>query len=279
MAEENPTRIGSGYPEIGPLYIKTTEPRTDAEAPGFPGALDIFGKLSLSSQFKVALHLTNGGTGDVLSRYLTNLKLTDNLQKNEYYNFYCAETTLPGASFDTFEESGSRQGVIEKFPSKRVYTPFTMTFYVDNDYRLIRLFEEWMNYINPVYTSSGLFPGSERGQGDAKNSTDFYRLRYPDSYRRIISVVKFERNFIKYRNPYNTSNTSNNTSSSSGQLGNVPSITYRMIDSFPTNITGMPVSYEGSTILKTTVEFSYSRYVIERNAGTGPGDFIGESLS
>lgn len=277
MAGENPTNIASGYPLIGPLYIKTTEARTDSEAPGFPGALDIFGKLSLSSQFKVALHLTNGGTGDVLSNYLTRLKLTDNAIKNEYYNFSCAETTLPGASFDTFEESGSRQGVIEKFPSKRVYTPFTMTFYVDNDYRLIRLFEEWMNYINPVYTSNGLFPGSETGQGNAKDSTDFYRLRYPDSYRRIISVVKFERNFIKYRNPATSSQ--EELRNSVGQLGNVPSITYRMIDAFPTNITGMPVSYEGSTILKTTVEFSYSRYVIERNAGTGPGDFIGESLS
>jgi hypothetical protein len=275
MAGENPELRKSGYPEIGPLYIKTTEARTDGEA-RLPGALEIFGKLSLSSQFKVALHLTSGGTGDVLSSYLTRLGLTNQAEKNEYYNFYCAETTLPGATFDTFDESGSRQGVIEKFPLKRVYTPFTMTFYVDNDYRLIRLFEEWMNYINPVYTNNGIFPGSERGQGDAKNTTDFFRLRYPDSYKRIISVVKFERNFIKYSNPY--TNTLNETNRA-GQLGNVPSITYRMIDAFPTNITGMPVSYEGSTILKTTVEFSYSRYVIERNAGTGPGDFIGETLS
>lgn len=268
----NETGLGRGKPEIGPLYLKMTEPRTDSGAnnsPILPGALDIFGRLSLSSQFKVALHLTNGGVGDVLSTYLTDIGLTDDTAVNEYYNFYCAETTLPGATFDTFQESGSRQGVIENFPSKRVYTPFNMTFYVDNDYRLIRLFEEWMNYINPVYSYGGVIEGDSRGQGNAKNKPDFFRLRYPDSYKRIISVVKFEKNFIRYRDP-----TSNSTNSElEPRLSTVPSLTYRMIDAFPTNITGMPVSYEGSTILKTTVDFSYSRYVIEKNEGDGPGDF------
>jgi len=263
---------GKGYPEIGPLYLKMTEARTDDSpnnSPILPGALDIFGSLSMSSQFKVALHMTKGGVGDVLSKYLTNIGLTDDASRNEYYNFYCAETTLPGASFDTFQESGSRQGVIENFPSKRVYTPFNMTFYVDNDYRLIRLFEEWMNYINPVYSYGGISKGDAKGQGDAKNKPDFFRLRYPDSYKRIISVVKFERNFIKYPDPTTTSLYSDKKP----KILSVPTLTYRMIDAFPTNITGMPVSYEGTTILKTTVDFSYSRYVIEKNDGDGPGDF------
>lgn len=272
--------LGKGHPEIGPLYIKMTEPRNDKGAQ-LPGALDIFGRLSLTSQFKVALHLTSGGAGDVLSKYLTDVGLTSDPIINEYYNFYCAETTLPGATFDTFEESGSRQGVVETFPSKRVYSPFNMTFYIDNDYRIIRLFEEWMNYINPIYGAGGRIPGSSAGQGDAKRKTDFFRLRYPDSYKRIISVVKFERNFVKYKDPTNLSindQVEENNSPSDGYIGKgklspVPTLTYRMIDAFPTNITGIPVSYEGSTILKTTIDFSYSRYVIEKSDGSGPGDF------
>ncbi len=255
--------ITSGYPQIGPLYMKMTDGRTDG-AVALAGARDVFGALSLSSQFKLSLHLTSGGVGDVLSRYLSGVNLTSDPAQNEYYNFYCAEASLPGATFDMVEEGGSHQGVIEKFPTRRIYPEFTATFYVDNDYRLIRLFEEWMNYINPIYTSSGLLAGSSSGQGNAKQSNDFFRMRYPESYRRIISIVKFERNFIKYdqQNPNNA-----------GQLGNVPSITYRMIDAFPTNITAIPVSYEGSTITKTTVSFNYSRYVIEKNDGTGTGDF------
>jgi hypothetical protein len=37
-----------------------------------------------------------------------------------------------------------------------------------------------------------------------------------------------------------------------------------MIDAYPTNITAIPVTYEGSQITKTTISFTYSRYIIEK---------------
>lgn len=228
MASRGP---GAGQPEVGFLYKTTDE------------ALKIFGKLSLTSQFKVSLHLTNNDVN--LMGWLKKAEITDNLEVSNLFDFYCAETSLPGATFDVTEEIGSRQGVIERFPTKRVYPDVTMTFYVDYDYKLIRLFEEWMNYINPIYTDDGEFQPNPRGQGNAKNRPDFFRLRYPDSYKRIISIVKFERDL-------DTTN-------------DVPRITYRLIDAFPTNIAAMPVTYEGSTITKTIVTFSYSRYVIEKH--------------
>ena len=250
---------GAGQPDIGPLYMKTTSPRDDGTL--LDGAINVFGALSQTSQFKVSLHLSNnqngitGGDGPLLT-WLNRAGLTKDAAQNTYYDFFCSEASLPGATFDVTEESGSRQGVIEKFPTRRIYPEFTMTFYVDNDYKLIRLFEEWMNYINPIYGSAGQFQVTQIGQGNAKNRNDFFRMKYPDTYRRIISITKFERNFRA------------KPASSGGPLGNVPSITYRMIDAFPTNITALPLSYEGSTITKTTVTFNYSRYVLERNAGT-----------
>lgn len=221
---------GPGQPDIGLLY-KTTD-----------DALKIFGKLSLTSQFKISLHLTNDDQN--LMGWLKEAGITSDKEFSKF-DFYCAETSLPGATFDVTEEIGSRQGVIERFPTKRVYPDVTMTFYVDYDYKLIRLFEEWMNYINPVYTDDGEVKANSRGQGNAKNSPDFFRLRYPASYKRIISIVKFERDLDK--------------------TTNVPRITYRLIDAFPTNIAAMPVTYEGSTITKTIITFSYSRYVIEKH--------------
>jgi len=250
MAQEN----SAGKPEIGPLYVKMTTSRTDG-AVGLAGARDIFGALSITSQFKVALHLTNSGD-DPLMKWLNKSGLTNDIVQNTYYDFYCAEAVIPGATFEVAEEAGSRQGVIERIPTRRVYAPVTLTFYVDNDYKLIRLFEEWMNFINPIYGEKGEFQASDNGFGNAKDRNNFFRMRYPDDYKRTISIVKFERNF------------SLTPDQTGGLLGNVPSITYRMIEAFPTNITALPVSYEGSTITKTTVEFSYSRYVYEKNPGT-----------
>lgn len=258
MAQKN----SSGYPKLGPLYVKMTTGRTDGAVVGFDGARDIFGALSITSQFKVALHLTNStSSDDKLMQWLTNSGITDDTIKNAYYDFYCAEAVIPGATFEVTEEAGSRQGIIERIPTRRIYTPITLTFYVDKDYNLIRLFEEWMNFINPIYGSGGNEPGgrfgsSTNGFGNSKSRNDFYRMRYPDEYKRTVSIIKFERNFLL------------KPEQAGGQLGNVPSITYRLIEAFPTNITAMPVSYEGSTITKTTVEFSYSRYVYEKNNGT-----------
>jgi hypothetical protein len=250
-------RDSKGQPDIGPLYVKMTTERSDG-AVTLEGARNILGALSLTSQFKVALHLTNTTSDDDrLMQWLTNSGLTNDAVKNAYYDFYCSEAVIPGATFEVAEEAGSRQGIIERIPTRRIYTPVTLTFYVDNDYRLIRLFEEWMNFINPLYGGTGSYPVSKIGFGDAKNRNDFFRMRYPNEYKRIISIVKFERNFKE------------RPELSGGKLGNVPTITYRLIDAFPTNITALPVSYEGSTITKTTVEFSYSRYVYEKNDGTG----------
>lgn len=250
--------IRAGNPRIGPLYLKMSTSRfadSDSGA-NLPGAIDLFGQLSLSSQFKVALHLVNDPFGDGVDGWLTKCGLTDSKVRNAKYDFYCAEATIPGAIFNTADESGSYQGITEKIPNKRLYNEFSITFYVDNDYKILRLFEEWMNFINPIYEQGGRITPSEIGQGSAKESNNFFRFRYPDTYRRIISITKFERNFREQPN------------SNTGKIGNIPTITYRMIDAYPVNISGIPVSYEGSTILKATVSFNYSRYVYEHNYGT-----------
>ena len=245
---------GRGYPQIGPFYLKMTE---GSPSNGMPSARDIFSNLSFTSQFKVSLHLTNvdaGGSG--LMDWLRNSNvITGNQTKNYVYDFYCAEAVIPGISFDVTEEMGSRQGTIERFPTRRLFPEFTMTFYVDNEYNLIRLFEEWMNYINPLYAGTGILPPSPKGQGDGagKEKTDFFRFRYPDEYKRIISITKFERNFDT-KDPK--------------KIKFPPHLTYRMIEAFPTNITAMPLTYEGSQIVKTTVTFQYTRYVMEKNYGT-----------
>lgn len=264
MADQN-----AGQPDLGPLYMKMTTPR-DEGGVTLASGMDVLGNVSLSSQFKVALHLGNGsaGGGDLL-QWMNNSGITLDSAMNTYYDFFCAEAIIPGATFDVAEEMGSRQGVIERFPTRRIFAPVQLTFYVDNDYKIMRIFEEWMNYINPLQNAAGEVAASKIGFGNDKDSNQFFRMRYPDSYKRIISIVKFERNFRQ------------NPSKGGDNLQSVPTITYRLIDAFPTNISAIPLSYEGSTITKVSVEFSYSRYVYEKHPGsvtplpTGPGQDLG----
>ena len=241
---------------VDPLYVKMTTAR-DMGGTTVPSVREMFGNLSLTSQFKVSMFL--GGTTGVrgedkdLVSYLSACGITNDSSKTLTYDFMCAEAVLPGATFDVGEESGSRQGIIERFPNRRVYSDFNLTFYVDNEYNIIRLFEEWMNFINPIYRSSTngssvRQPSSPSGQVGFEDNANYFRFRYPDQYKRIISITKFERDFLV--NPNNPKSPTKNQNL----------LTYRFIDAFPTNITALPLSYEGSTITKTTINFSYTRY-------------------
>ena len=257
MADKAPDR---GSPKIGPIYIKMTD---GTPSNSLPGAIQIFNNLSLTSQFKLSLHLTDGDAGESgLMTWLRNSGTIFNSRIKSgrridpfLYDFYCSEAVIPGVQFDVTEEMGSRQGTIERFPTRRIFPEFTVTFYVDDEYNLIRIFEEWMNFINPLYDNGGSLPADPRGQGDSrgKDKTNFFRFRYPNEYKRIISLTKFERNF---------------DSTDPDNIKFSPQITYRMIEAFPTNITAMPLTYEGSQIVKTTVTFQYIRYVMEKNFGT-----------
>ena len=112
-----------------------------------------------------------------------------------------------------------------------------------------------MNYINPVYNeSNGRYDWSEASQLNSYQERNTYsRFRYPDDYRRMISITKFERDFLQ--NP----NDKNNT------FKNMPLLTYRFIDTFPVDINAVPMSYDGSSILQVTVVFTYLRHTIEKH--------------
>lgn len=244
---------------VDPLYVKMTTPR-DMGGSSLPSVQEMFGNLSLTSQFKVNMFLggatsANSKDNDLVS-YLNACGITNNVSKTFTYDFMCAEAVLPGATFDVGEESGSRQGIIERFPNRRIFSDFNLTFYVDNEYNIIRLFEEWMNFINPIYRTEGEQTAKNSGQVGFESSENYFRFKYPNQYKRIIAITKFERDFLSNpNNPKSPTETQN-------------LLTYQFIDAFPTNITALPLSYEGSTITKTTINFSYTRYTTVKHKGT-----------
>ena len=108
------------------------------------------------------------------------------------------------------------------------------TFYVDsNKYLPIRFFEAWMRFVTG---ESGT-----RTDGETRNLANpgyHYRMNFPETYRcEGLKIVKFERD---YRN----------------------SLEYTFIGAYPLSVGSMPVSYEGSSLLKCTVSMTYLRYVI-----------------
>ena len=233
-----------------PLYKKINDIQSDL----FP--------LSLTAEFKVTLGLgyENGQTSEnSLGSWLNACGVVNSSADLGRYDFFASDVTLPGASFDMAESMGDRQGTIERFAQRRLYAPLTVTFYVDSDYNILRLFEEWMNYINPIHNDSGRYKGSYQGPKGYEDRNNYYKFRYPDKYRKRIIVTKFEKDFYGGAN-MNETRIRNGEDLIPGSL-----LFYQFIDAFPSNIVAIPLSYQGTDILKVQIEFQYLRYNVITN--------------
>ena len=160
-------------------------------------------------------------------------------------NILCSDTVLPGSSFATTELTNNIPGVRERHVYRRTYDDsIQLSFYCDADqYLPIRFFEAWMNYISNT---------TNRNDPEFKSAEDeshFYRVKFPKTedgggYQLgSLELTKFEKNLDSRRK--------------------TRTLTYKFVNCFPLAINSMPVSYDGSQLLKCTVAMAYSRYFIE----------------
>ena len=150
----------------------------------------------------------------------------------EIVRLSCAEASLPGSSLATIEINNDHSGVTEKHAYRRLYdNQASFTFYVDKEYRIIDFFENWIAWIS-----------GENSIEDQKSENYNYRFNFPNSYKSdSLFITKFERDYTGRR------------------------LSYQFINAFPISINSMPVSYDGSNLLKCTVGFSYIRYVTDKS--------------
>ena len=150
-------------------------------------------------------------------------------------NLLCTQAEIPGTSYLTTQAVGHHQGIQEVFPTLRQFPPLNLTFYVDADHLILQVLENWMTYINPLSNQRSL--------------NAYGRLNYPDNYKEIIHLSKFERDtFLKGNNfdgsPRATTNVSH----------------YEFVNVWPQNVQSMRISYGQSSILRCSIVLSYDRF-------------------
>ena len=157
-------------------------------------------------------------------------------------NLMCSDASLPGSNLATLEVNSDRTGVTEKFAYRRIFDDrIDLTFYVEvGGYSPIKFFEQWMDYITGASTTRD-FITADDNRNDLMDPNYFYRMRYPNDYiaDQGLKITKFEKDYTD----------------------NV--LEYEFVRSFPLSISSMPVSYDGSSLLKCSVSMSYIRYVVK----------------
>ena len=140
----------------------------------------------------------------------------------------CSDAVLPTSTLATAEVKNNFMGVPQQFAHTRFYTDISYSFYIDEDYTLLKIFEGWMEYI-----SSGA-----NNQVNQDHRGYYRRMRYPDSYKcNTMYINKFEKNYKR-------------------------TLRYRFVNAFPKSIDTIPVNYGSAEILKVSVNFNYDRYII-----------------
>ena len=148
----------------------------------------------------------------------------------------CYSTSLPVASNATVNVTGNFAGVTEKFAHTRLYTPITMEFYVDKDYKVIKFLEHWMEFMN----SGSYNPQNQTNNSGGFSQADpnyFAKMQYPDTYKMDqTKITKFERDYLN-------------------------SIEYTFFGLFPRAVSPINVGYDQSRTLVASASFEYTRYV------------------
>ena len=142
----------------------------------------------------------------------------------------CTEAEIPGTSFQTSLAVGHHQGIQEEFPNLRSFPPLNLTFYLDADMVVLEVLEKWMTYINPISTNK-------------RDLNAYGRFNYPDDYKEIIHLTKFERDTFGKPKEYQSRLT-----------------TYEFVNVWPTNLTSMRVAYGDSNVLRCSVQLAYDRF-------------------
>ena len=143
----------------------------------------------------------------------------------------CTEAEIPGTSYVTTPAIGHHQGIQEEFPNLRNFPPLNLTFYCDADMVILEVLEKWMTYINPV-------------QKNKRDYAAYTRFNYPEDYKEILHISKFERDtFTEKTGDYKSSMTH-----------------YEFVNIWPTNLTSMRVAYGETNVLRCSIQFAYDRF-------------------
>tara|TARA_S200000501_G_scaffold166779_1_gene157128 strand:+ start:228 stop:842 length:615 start_codon:yes stop_codon:yes gene_type:complete len=189
-------------------------------------AKNIIGPLAQTNHFLVTFSSLRPSVETYLRKYMKVKDIRTFLSRRA--GILCNSASLPTTAYATADVRDNFMGVPQQFAHTRIYNDLDFSFYVDEDYNLLKIFEGWMEYI-----SSGA--NSDTRQNDRA----FYRrMRYPDSYKcDTMYINKFEKNFKR-------------------------TLRYQFVNVFPKSMSSVPVTYGSADILKVSVSFNFDRYIV-----------------
>ena len=227
--------VNSLFPKPGQIFKKSTRDISQ-----------MLGRPSLDTLYQVFFSFGNFQTWLEGFGQSDGFKRTQGRGFREKLSLLCAEAEIPGTSFQTSLAVGHHQGIQEEFPNLRTFPPLNLTFYVDADHVILEIFESWMTYINPITNNK-------------RNVNAYGRFNYPEDYKEILHITKFERDTFLDELPAKT------TPPQLPRESTTKLTSYEFVNVWPTNMTSMRVAYGDTNVLRCSIQFAYDRFFTNFN--------------
>ena len=208
---------------------------TGKVAPGIP---------AFNNNYDVSINFNKAQGG--LKSFIDKHGFYDQNNAGSDLALYCSEAVLPGSVINTAQVRGLRQGITQKYATFREYPDVILTYYAQTDYYTNDVFNAWMEFISP--TSGRDIPA-------------FRRMKYPETYKCDMEITAFSKDVNDEFSKLNKTSIFNNQLPSS--------ITYKLINIFPSSIIAAPLAYGVAELVKTTITFKYDQYFIDRTSRVG----------
>jgi hypothetical protein len=253
----------------------------------FRGYVQKYG-FSLSNFYDVQFEMISQGnqTNNLMKNLLTlgmtgDKNINDEAFMQGLIRVYADECSIPGYSISTGDYRITNTPTM-KYAYGIVNNEITISFILDADSQIRRIFDAWGNYI---YTGVSLTGANVSNTNINMNSRiDLGRTRYRDDYCCDIIVIKLERDRSSKKNT-RLRNTTFDTGSNFYRNNEIipdykgdllpgfgkPFATYsvRLRNAFPTTISAIPLSSGSSQLVKVQATFEYDLAVPSSQTGEG----------
>ena len=136
----------------------------------------------------------------------------------------CSSAVIPGSTLADAKITGNYMGVTENMTHSRIFPDITLEFYVDKEYKLLKFFEHYIEFI------------SNGSRYDQSREDYYFRMEYPNDYK------MYQTKLLKFDRDYNEE------------------MQYNFYGMYPYQVSNIPIKYENSEVLKMNVNFHIDRY-------------------
>jgi len=171
--------------------------------------------------------------------------------ENQLISMRCETAQLPGLNLTTIDQPRIGFGPVETIPHNLVFDDVTLTFILDAQTKLHKLFYDWFNVIVN-------FPGS-RGQSAldvpytiGNKQSRAFEVGYKSDFRTDIVITVYD----NYQGP--------TEGPGAVEYGNNPILTVKMFNAYPKTLPTQDLSWAtNDEIMRMSVPFSYTDFIVE----------------